>query len=215
MLEFPFSIKWTISEENLRAFKNSNGKEYLKSDTFTAFNFSPISYHFELYPNGNSYENLGTAHESLFVSESPIFAAMFEQLKDENEKIIEIPDFSFEIVQKAIKLIYHRDLVQEIPLKDAFLFLKFAITYDLSTLKNNLELYVGCNLTIVKVYDAINTAKELNAEKLQNICMDFLVDSISKQRFVPNVTDLDKECIKELFQTFLCKKSETFLCAGK
>uniref|UniRef100_A0A914PE28 BTB domain-containing protein n=1 Tax=Panagrolaimus davidi TaxID=227884 RepID=A0A914PE28_9BILA len=261
MLEFPFSIKWTISEENLRALKNSNGKQYLKSDTFTAFKFSPIPYHFELYPNRNSYENLGTvciifliqcqqnvytkysisndsgnyirnfdyvltsdidgfgarickteeyfdskksyivqgrftikiegslkiknyelkwnannldlwnnfcgnfmfkigenhiwAHQSFFASESPIFAAMFEQLKDENEKIIEIPDFSFEIVQKAIKLIYHRDLVQKIPLKDALLFLKFAITYDLSILKNNLELYIGCNLTIVKVYDSI------------------------------------------------------------
>uniref|UniRef100_A0AC34G562 BTB domain-containing protein n=1 Tax=Panagrolaimus sp. ES5 TaxID=591445 RepID=A0AC34G562_9BILA len=209
VIEYPFSLEWRIPEDNLEALKDSTKKECLKSDNFSAFNFSPIPYHFEFYPNGNNSENRGKvciflqipnedrrnvcinctfsietsesqkyidyiydeefleygieicknedffskrkyiisgqctvrvdgAHESIFASQSPLFAAMFKQMKDENDKTIEILDFTFDIVSLAVKLCYCRFLVSKISSKKAILLLKFAAAYDISILKVNL-----------------------------------------------------------------------------
>uniref|UniRef100_A0A914Q885 BTB domain-containing protein n=1 Tax=Panagrolaimus davidi TaxID=227884 RepID=A0A914Q885_9BILA len=321
MPEFPFAVEWIIPEKFLKALKNSTKNEFLKSNVFTAFKFSPIPYHFEFFPNGNNNKNrervwiflqipfefqknvhaeytftiksanwskkinyifegdfdgygsricktheffksskkfivdgkctvkiegvfkienvqpfwdfpnrdlwnqkmedfkfqIGEseihAHESIFASESPIFAAMFEQLKDENEKIIEIPDFSFEIVEKAVKLCYYQKInILDISNDDEILvLLQFATKYDFTVLKNNLELHIGCNLTVSNVSEMVTVAKKLKSEILKNKCFDFLIDLISKKKFIPKFTKLDKEFTNELFQTFLCVESETYL----
>uniref|UniRef100_A0AC34FYZ8 BTB domain-containing protein n=1 Tax=Panagrolaimus sp. ES5 TaxID=591445 RepID=A0AC34FYZ8_9BILA len=259
----------------LKSFDDFDQYGFLISDTYTVFGDSEITYFLDIFPNGNkderegetwiflniNYENetsiivessfsipsakwchqsediydkndtlgLGETccstydffdpskkfivdgkftikiHKCVLGLQSAVFAAMFKQ---ENEEI-EIPDFTFEIVEKAIKLCYHRNLVPDFDIYEAVLLLKFAEKYAIIDLKENLENYLGNNLNAANVCELVNCAIDENALKLQKKCTNFLMNCFSKKKFVPKMEILDKTFLVNVLNNLSCHECQT------
>uniref|UniRef100_A0AC35GXZ7 BTB domain-containing protein n=1 Tax=Panagrolaimus sp. PS1159 TaxID=55785 RepID=A0AC35GXZ7_9BILA len=164
-------------------------------------------------------------HKIVLMSHSPIFA---EMLKDEFEKKIEIEHFPFKIVENAVKHCYSPNLISDISVDDAISLikfsekysiaklkvnalslLKFAVKYSIAELKENIEEYLGENLKLSNVQKIVKFAIEENASKLQNKCMDFVVECFSKKYLIPNIELLDKDFIIAAIKNFTSHQSKT------
>uniref|UniRef100_A0AC34G0T4 BTB domain-containing protein n=1 Tax=Panagrolaimus sp. ES5 TaxID=591445 RepID=A0AC34G0T4_9BILA len=131
-----------------------------------------------------------------------VFAAMFD-------KII-INDYSFFTVEKAVKLLYHRDLVSNISVEEAVQLLKFAEKYSIKSLKENLEGFLSNKITVPNVCEILNCAFAVKSLKLQKICDVFFMECLSKDYFVPKKEFLEKEYLIAAISKFLVRKCQTF-----
>uniref|UniRef100_A0AC34FQJ1 BTB domain-containing protein n=1 Tax=Panagrolaimus sp. ES5 TaxID=591445 RepID=A0AC34FQJ1_9BILA len=63
-------------------------------------------------------------------------------LKEAKENKVKIEDFSFDIVEAAVKLCYHHSLVPHTSLEEKMQLLQFFDKYDIQQLKEDLETYL-------------------------------------------------------------------------
>uniref|UniRef100_A0A914Z567 BTB domain-containing protein n=1 Tax=Panagrolaimus superbus TaxID=310955 RepID=A0A914Z567_9BILA len=149
-------------------------------------------------------------HKCVLAVHSPVFAAMFEPpMKEAIENKVEITDFSFEIVEKAVKLCYHQTYDDNISLDESFLLLKFADKYNIANIQDNIEKYLGDKITVSNLCEITNCAIAVNALKLQNKCLDYFVNCLKMKYPVPKMELLDKEFIITAVTKFSCQNSET------
>uniref|UniRef100_A0AC34FGU8 MATH domain-containing protein n=1 Tax=Panagrolaimus sp. ES5 TaxID=591445 RepID=A0AC34FGU8_9BILA len=94
MMECPFSLEYTISEDRLKALKNAPEYTRLKSDTFGAFVISPVLYSLHVFPNGCNDISRG---------KTLIYFCVYE-----NEKKI---DLKFTITIKSANWSYKKEIV--------------------------------------------------------------------------------------------------------
>uniref|UniRef100_A0A914QF21 BTB domain-containing protein n=1 Tax=Panagrolaimus davidi TaxID=227884 RepID=A0A914QF21_9BILA len=147
-------------------------------------------------------------HKWVLALRSPIFARMFESgMKEAEENKVIITDFSFIVVEKAIKLCYHQSLVPHSTLEEKMKFLQFFNKYDIQPLKNNLETYLITVLNELTVCRLTNAALLSNATKLETKCTEFLKDSIKKKP-ISDFDILDKDFALNLFKGTFCHMSE-------
>uniref|UniRef100_A0A914YQ52 BTB domain-containing protein n=1 Tax=Panagrolaimus superbus TaxID=310955 RepID=A0A914YQ52_9BILA len=145
----------------------------------------------------------------IFVTQPSLFSSMFvSSVKKVVENKIEISDFSFDIVQKIVKLCYDYDLVSDISVKEAILLLKFADKYEMKFIKGNLEVYLGDRISVSNVSEIENCAIEINSSKLKNQCMDFFINCLSMKYQVPNMKLFDEKFIIEAVTKFCCNTSK-------
>uniref|UniRef100_A0AC34FLN0 BTB domain-containing protein n=1 Tax=Panagrolaimus sp. ES5 TaxID=591445 RepID=A0AC34FLN0_9BILA len=117
------------------------------------------------------------AHKNVLAFHSPVFIAMFNSpLKEKAENKVKITDFSFNIVKKAVKLCYDFKLVPEITIEECFSLLKFADKYNMEIVQSHLEAYLSGKITVANFCEVVNNAVAGNALKLQNRCMDFIMN---------------------------------------
>uniref|UniRef100_A0A914Q063 BTB domain-containing protein n=1 Tax=Panagrolaimus davidi TaxID=227884 RepID=A0A914Q063_9BILA len=133
---------------------------------------------------------------------------MFESgMKEAEENKVVITDFSFNIVEKAIKLCYHRSLVSHTTMDEKMKLIQFFDKYDIQPLKDNLETYLITVLNELTVCRLTNAALLSNATKLEMKCTEFLKDSI-KTRPISDFDILDKDFALNLFKSTFCHMSE-------
>uniref|UniRef100_A0A914QE55 BTB domain-containing protein n=1 Tax=Panagrolaimus davidi TaxID=227884 RepID=A0A914QE55_9BILA len=146
-------------------------------------------------------------HKCVLAVQSPVFATMFKSaMRETVENEVVISDFTFKIVEKAIKLCYKQLHVSDVTYDESILLLKFADKYDIAS---NLEKYLGDQITVENVCEISKCAGETNALKLQNKCMDFLVLLLSKKEVVPNMELLDKDFLIGAITNSSCRKCQT------
>uniref|UniRef100_A0A914QPI7 BTB domain-containing protein n=1 Tax=Panagrolaimus davidi TaxID=227884 RepID=A0A914QPI7_9BILA len=128
-------------------------------------------------------------------------------LKETQENRVEIGDFSFDIIEKAIKLCYHPSLVGATTLEDKMQLLQFYDKYDMQTFKNDLQdcLISECDET--NVCRLTNAALISNALKLKTKCSKFLHGCLRSQPIL-DFDLLDKDFALNLLKSAFCRVSE-------
>jgi hypothetical protein len=123
-------------------------------------------------------------HKCVLAGHSPVFTAMFKSsaMKEAMENKVEIPDFTFDIVEKAMEICYNQNLVTDEPLDECFMLLKFADKYNITFLEDNLEVHLCDKIAVSTVSEIAQHAIADNVLKVQKKCIDFLVICLSKKR---------------------------------
>uniref|UniRef100_A0A914PGA4 BTB domain-containing protein n=1 Tax=Panagrolaimus davidi TaxID=227884 RepID=A0A914PGA4_9BILA len=133
------------------------------------------------------------AHKSVLAARSPVFSRMFESgMKESKENKVTIEDFTFDIVEKAIKLCYHQSLVPYSTLEEKTKLLQFFEKYDMQPLKDVLEKYLITVLNEITVCRLTNAALLSNATKLEMKCTEFL-KSCHRTKPIADFDILDKD----------------------
>uniref|UniRef100_A0AC35FAC3 BTB domain-containing protein n=1 Tax=Panagrolaimus sp. PS1159 TaxID=55785 RepID=A0AC35FAC3_9BILA len=148
--------------------------------------------------------NVITAHKCVLAARSPVFAKMFESgMKEAKENKVVIKDFSFDIVEKAIKLCYHQSLVPTTTLEEKIKLLQFFDKYDIQILKNDFEKYLISVINELTVCKLTNAALISNALKLKMKCTEFLRDCMNTKP-ICDFDLLDKDFAMNLLKTSFC-----------
>uniref|UniRef100_A0A914PA14 BTB domain-containing protein n=1 Tax=Panagrolaimus davidi TaxID=227884 RepID=A0A914PA14_9BILA len=131
-------------------------------------------------------------HKNVLAAVSPVFNAMFKPYtKEAIESRVVIPDFSYDIVEKALKGCYHHNIFTDLSTDESSLLLKFADKYDITILKDNIEEYLADKLSVSNLCEISNCAIAGNALKLQSKCMDFLTKCLTMKYEIQNMEILD------------------------
>uniref|UniRef100_A0AC34FXC1 BTB domain-containing protein n=1 Tax=Panagrolaimus sp. ES5 TaxID=591445 RepID=A0AC34FXC1_9BILA len=150
-----------------------------------------------------------TAHKWVLETCSPVFVAMFQsEMKEGQEKKIEIKDFSFGIIEKAIKLCYHQSLVTDATLEDEIKLLQFFDKYDIQPLKNDLEAKLISEIDETTVCRFINASLLSNALKLEKKCTKFLQICLDKKTPILDIRILDRDFAMKLLENAFCNVSK-------
>uniref|UniRef100_A0A914PGC5 BTB domain-containing protein n=1 Tax=Panagrolaimus davidi TaxID=227884 RepID=A0A914PGC5_9BILA len=148
------------------------------------------------------------AHKSVLAARSPVFSRMFEAgMKEAKENKVDIQDFTFNIVEKAIKLCYHQSLVPYSTLEEKTQLLQFFEKYDIQPLKDVLEKYLISILNEITVCRLTNAALLSNASELKMKCTEFL-ESCHKSKPIADFDILDKDFALNLFKNTFCHVSK-------
>uniref|UniRef100_A0A914QW19 BTB domain-containing protein n=1 Tax=Panagrolaimus davidi TaxID=227884 RepID=A0A914QW19_9BILA len=148
------------------------------------------------------------AHKNVLAARSPVFSRMFESgMTEAKENKVTIKDFTFDIVEKAVKLCYHQSLVPYSTLEEKTKLLQFFEKYDIQPLKDVLEKYLISVLNEITVCRLTNAALLSNASKLEMKCTKFLKTCL-KTKPIADFDILDKDFAFNLLKNAFCHVSE-------
>uniref|UniRef100_A0A914Q5A6 BTB domain-containing protein n=1 Tax=Panagrolaimus davidi TaxID=227884 RepID=A0A914Q5A6_9BILA len=149
------------------------------------------------------------AHKNVLAARSPVFSRMFQSgMKESKENKVVIEDFSFNVVEKAIKLCYHQSLVPHTTLKEKTKLLQFFDKYNIQQLKDDLEKHLISVIDVSNVCRLTNAALISNAPKLEMKCSEFLWCSLNERNPICDFDLLDKEFALKMFKNVFCHISE-------
>uniref|UniRef100_A0A914PDF2 BTB domain-containing protein n=1 Tax=Panagrolaimus davidi TaxID=227884 RepID=A0A914PDF2_9BILA len=149
-------------------------------------------------------------YKCVLACQSPVFAAMFKHsMKEGIENKVVISDFTFDIVEKAMKLCYQQMDISNVSNDEIYLLLEFADKYDITILKDNLEESLVEKLDISNVCEIVKNIANGNALKVRNKCIDFVTACVARKKFVPNMELLDNAFMVTVFANLSFRESQT------
>jgi len=113
-----------------------------------------------------------SAHKVILAAHSPVFAAMFEDERNNNNRV-EITGMDNEVLQEMLKFIYTGELSNLE--KMAFNLIKAAVKYQLKTLEVVCEEWILSELSLTTAAEFLILADKYNAAQLKARVMDFIV----------------------------------------
>uniref|UniRef100_A0A914PQ74 BTB domain-containing protein n=1 Tax=Panagrolaimus davidi TaxID=227884 RepID=A0A914PQ74_9BILA len=143
-------------------------------------------------------------HKNVLAVQSTVFHAMFEsKMKKSVKNKVEIKDFSFDIVEKALKLIYNCNFITTLSTQDMMKLLQFFDKYNFQSLKNKIEQLLIAKISTSTVCRITNSSIITNSTKLKNECMKFLVISFLSKTTLRDIEILDKNACMEVLQNMV------------
>uniref|UniRef100_A0A914QVX8 BTB domain-containing protein n=1 Tax=Panagrolaimus davidi TaxID=227884 RepID=A0A914QVX8_9BILA len=107
-------------------------------------------------------------HKCVLSAVSPVFARMFESgMKESEENKVTIKDFTYEIVETAIKYCYHSSLVTDPTIENKMKVLQFFDKYNIQPFKDDLENFLISEIHESNVCFFSNAALLSNSVKLE------------------------------------------------
>uniref|UniRef100_A0AC34G7C0 BTB domain-containing protein n=1 Tax=Panagrolaimus sp. ES5 TaxID=591445 RepID=A0AC34G7C0_9BILA len=142
-----------------------------------------------------------TVHKCVLAVHSPVFARMFQSdLKEAQENKVIIEDFSFGIVEAAVKLCYHQSLITDITLDEKMKLIQFFDKYDIQSLKNDIESELISEIDETTVCQLANCSLLSNALNLKEKCAEFFQTCLNEKNHVTDLDILDEDFAYEMLQ---------------
>uniref|UniRef100_A0A914QMP2 BTB domain-containing protein n=1 Tax=Panagrolaimus davidi TaxID=227884 RepID=A0A914QMP2_9BILA len=149
-------------------------------------------------------------HKLIISNRSNVFRSMFNSnVKEAVENKVEITDFSFDVVETGIKMIYNTDFETSLSIDDLMKLLQFFDKYDLLTLKDKVEPYLIAQISAANVCHLTNASILSNSFKLKNKCIEFMEKSFASKTPLSDIEILDKDILVKVFQNSLYKIAST------
>uniref|UniRef100_A0A914QEU3 BTB domain-containing protein n=1 Tax=Panagrolaimus davidi TaxID=227884 RepID=A0A914QEU3_9BILA len=140
-------------------------------------------------------------HKCVLRSRSNVFRAMFNSnMKESMENKVEIKDFSFEIVETGIKMIYNCNFETSLSTDDQLSLLQFFDKYNIPSLKDKVESLLIAQISAANVCRLTNSSILSDSLKLKYKCMDFLEKSFVTKLPLSDIEILDKDIALKILQ---------------
>uniref|UniRef100_A0AC35FNN0 BTB domain-containing protein n=1 Tax=Panagrolaimus sp. PS1159 TaxID=55785 RepID=A0AC35FNN0_9BILA len=140
-------------------------------------------------------------HKCVLCSRSNVFRAMFNSsMKESIENKVEIKDFSFDIVETGVKMIYNCNFETSLSIDDQLSLLQFFDKYNLLKLKDKIESYLISQISAANVCRLTNSSILSNSLKLKNKCMEFLMIALASKTPLNDIEILDKDIALQILQ---------------
>uniref|UniRef100_A0A914Y4G2 BTB domain-containing protein n=1 Tax=Panagrolaimus superbus TaxID=310955 RepID=A0A914Y4G2_9BILA len=143
-------------------------------------------------------------HKQVIMDASSAFTAMFESgMKEctENKMFIEEEDFSFEVVDAAVKLCYNCGDLSNLNLEDFLSLYRFSDKYEIKHIMNFVEEYLIKIPSPANVCQLIHFSKVFNASKLYQSSIDFLIKCSKDSTPVSGLDILDNDLLAIIFKS--------------
>uniref|UniRef100_A0A914QIQ3 BTB domain-containing protein n=1 Tax=Panagrolaimus davidi TaxID=227884 RepID=A0A914QIQ3_9BILA len=148
-------------------------------------------------------------HKLILKNCSNVFRAMFNSnMKETIDNKVEITDFSFDVVETGIKMIYNCDFETSLSIDDQLSLLQFFDKYNLPSLKEKVEQLLIDHISAANVCRLTNASILSNSLKLKKKCMEFLMDSFASKTPISDIEILDKDILVKVFQKRVCHSVE-------
>uniref|UniRef100_A0A914PAX3 BTB domain-containing protein n=1 Tax=Panagrolaimus davidi TaxID=227884 RepID=A0A914PAX3_9BILA len=145
-------------------------------------------------------------HKLIISNRSNVFRAMLNsKMKESMENKVEIIDFSFNVVETGIKMIYHCNFETSLSMNDLIKLLQFFDKYNVPSLKDKVEPLLIAQISAANVCRLTNASILLNSLKLKNKCMEYLEKSLASKIPLSDIQILDKDIALQVFQNSLYK----------
>uniref|UniRef100_A0A914Z8C9 BTB domain-containing protein n=1 Tax=Panagrolaimus superbus TaxID=310955 RepID=A0A914Z8C9_9BILA len=132
-------------------------------------------------------------HERLLTTASSYFVAMLNSgMKEAIDKKIEINDFSFEVVNATVVLLYISAVPQHFSFDQMKSILQFSDKYDIQLIKDLVQNYFIEKLSPANVRDLVNfVTTAVHAPKLHSKCSAYLIKCIKESKVDLDTIDKD------------------------
>uniref|UniRef100_A0A914QYT5 BTB domain-containing protein n=1 Tax=Panagrolaimus davidi TaxID=227884 RepID=A0A914QYT5_9BILA len=130
-------------------------------------------------------------------------------MKESVENKVEIIDFSFNVVETGIKMLYHCNFETSLSIDDSLSLLQFFDKYNIQSLKVKIESLLIAQISAANVCRLTNASILLNSFKLKNECIEFIMAAMASKTPVSEIEILDKDILVNIVQNTFYKIVET------
>uniref|UniRef100_A0A914P032 BTB domain-containing protein n=1 Tax=Panagrolaimus davidi TaxID=227884 RepID=A0A914P032_9BILA len=143
-------------------------------------------------------------HRLILKNCSNVFRAMFNSnMKETIENKVEIKDFSFDVVETGIKMIYNCNFETSLSIEGLMKLLQFFDKYNIPSLKDKVEPFLISQISAANVCRLTNASILSNSLNLKKKCMEFLMTAMASKTALNDIEILDKEILVKIVQNSL------------
>uniref|UniRef100_A0A914QJP8 BTB domain-containing protein n=1 Tax=Panagrolaimus davidi TaxID=227884 RepID=A0A914QJP8_9BILA len=143
----------------------------------------------------------------ILAARSSVFLTMFKSEVKEDK--IEITDFPYEVVKVGIMRCYGINEPYNLTMENNMLLLQFFEKYNMQMFKNELEIYLIGQISVLNVCDIVNTSLKAKSPKLKHYCAEYLLNCMRNSTPVPNYVSLDNDFAIQLLGKSLGARPNT------